>query len=189
MTVHSFTLRRPSLSVLSFMLIATPKQTSALEKTSVSRTSNPCFRLISNYSFSEFRLSCQTASYSPGISSAASKPTVQKGPRLLLFTLIFSDFKTNFMKIEVAYFRGKLSKGVYKPKLQLFCHLCSNAGLQAGAQGQHRPKPQRYLLHTHFTVPAKCNSAVSQPNYPLYYDGINYCENVPPYYNVLSIWP
>lgn len=60
---------------LSYVSIATPEQTSALEEPSVSRTSNLCFRSISNYSFSEFRLSCQTTTYSPGISSAASKPT------------------------------------------------------------------------------------------------------------------
>ena len=177
--MHSFTPRRPSLSFLSFMLIATPKQTFALEKPSASRTSNPCFSLISNYSFSEFRLSCQTATYSPGISSAASKPTVQKGPQHLLFTLIFSDFETNSMKIEVAYFRGKLSK-------EFPSQNCNSSAICAVMQdrrqepkGSTNPstklpsKPQRYLLHTHVTVPTKCNPAISQPNHPLYYDGIN----------------
>jgi len=98
------------LIFFSFMLIATPKWTSALEKPLVSRTSNTCFRLISNYSFREFRPSCPTATYSPGTSSAASGPTVQKGPRRSLANLIFSAFKTNFMKIYIVYFRDKLSK-------------------------------------------------------------------------------
>lgn len=46
---------------------------------------------------------------SPGISSAAFNPFVQKGA-YLLFTVIFRDFKTNLMKIRVDYFRGKLPK-------------------------------------------------------------------------------
>lgn len=98
----------------SYLLCLLPTQTRLLlwKKPLVSRTSNPFIRLISNCSFSEFRLSCQTITCSPGISSAASKPTVQKVPQHLLFTLIFRDINTNFRKTDIAYFRCKLCKEI-----------------------------------------------------------------------------
>lgn len=160
------------------MLIATPKETSALEKSSASRTSNPCFRLISNYSFSEFRLSCQTTTYSPGFSSAASKPSIER-TMVLAFHPHFHWFETNFMKIEVAYFRAKFSKDFpsQNHNSSAICALMQDCRWEP--KGSNNPstklpsKPQCYLLHTQFTVLTEGNSAVSQTDYPLCYDGIN----------------
>lgn len=169
--MHSFT-SKSSLSFLFFMLIAIPKQTSTLE---VSRTLNLCFRLISNYSFSELRL---VVIPPPGISSAASKPSVQKGA-YLLFTLLFSEFKTNLMKIRVAYFRGKLSK-VFPSQNCNSSAICTlTQDCRWKPKGSTHPstklpsKPQCYLLFTHFAGLIKYNSAISQPDYSLYYKGIN----------------
>lgn len=136
------------------MPIATPEQTAALEEPSVSRTSNLCFRLISSYSFSEFRLSCQTTTYSPGISSAAPKPTVRKGPQHLLFTLIFSDLKSNFMKTEVTYFNGKLPNEFLSQNCNSSAIYALMQDLQAKAQGQHQPnhKPALQASTTCFTL-------------------------------------